>query len=114
MLTVDCVRACRAPIRYRERVGDTPLGLFQPFDAEPVVMSVWSSGSAYRVRAYSLSAAAVTRVLDASTLAAPEFLITPVGAIVVRTSERRNERSDRNDTRKVEWTITDGTFIKSR
>ena len=114
MLTIDCVKACRTSIPYRERIGDTPMGLFQPFDAEPVIMSVWSSGSAYRVRAYLLGPARTTRILNTSTLTAPEFLVTPTGAIVVRTSERRNERSDRNDTRKVEWTLIAGNFVRSR
>lgn len=112
LLTVDCVSGCATPLHYEDPQDDLPLGLFQPFDREPIVMSVWAGGSVYHVRAYRLTATKVERVLDIATRSAPSFRLAPDGAIQVGTTERRDERAGPLVIRNVTWTWRRGLFTR--
>lgn len=114
VLTIDCVAGCPRAVHFVEAYDDVPLGLVQPFDREPIVVAVGAGGSAYRVRAYRVTAAGVTRVLDASTLAAPTIGVSADGMIEVRTTERRDDRATKAEARVVTWTWRRGRFDRRR
>lgn len=112
-LTIDCVAGCTRKVHYVEAVGDTSLGLFQPFDAQPIVLSVWAGGSAYHVRGYRLTADGVTRVLDAATRSAPGVRVDQSGAIVVTTTERNETAAPNDAPTRIEWTLRGTSFVRS-
>ncbi len=111
VFSVDCVANCAARVRFEEAGEGYPLGLYQPSDSQPIVLSVWATGSAYRVRAHRLAAGGVTRVLDAATLGLPDIRVAANG-IEVRTTERRTERSARDAARTILWTWRGGRFVR--
>ncbi len=61
---VDCKSGCTAFSRYREDFIDTPLYLMQPRDGSDRTLTVWTTGSAYRIVVYRLDGAAIHKVLD--------------------------------------------------
>jgi len=111
-LTIECVKGCARPATLTDQAGDTPLGLFMPFDAVPVLMSTWSSGSAYRIRAYRLTSDGIVRVLDASSLAAPSVVVTREGRLEVLATERPTDGATRTAARSVTWVWQTDRFTK--
>ena len=112
-LAIDCIAKCTRPIRYREAVADVPLGVFQPFDAEPVVVSLWAGGSAYHVRAYRLAVDGVTRVLDTATRSAPTVGVDAAGAIAVTTTERQDDAGADAPLRTISWSWRGDRFVRA-
>lgn len=111
-LTIDCVDRCPRSSHFSELFDDTPLGLLQPFDREPIVVAIAAGGSVYHVRAYRLSATHTVRILDVATRAAPGFAVARDGAIVVTTTERSNDAASGHD-RRVTWTWRGARFERN-
>ncbi len=109
-LAIDCVDRCPGPPHFSEPFDDTPLGLFQPLDSEPLVVAVAAGGSTYHVRAYRLLATRVTRVLDVATRAAPGIAVAGDGAIVVTTTERAAGSAARDQA--VTWAWRGARFTR--
>ncbi|MCR5877738.1 hypothetical protein [Phenylobacterium sp. J367] len=88
-------------------VGDAPLGLFQLMDGDDLVYSTWASGSAYRVRVWSVRGGHLAQVLEASTRDRPEFVTGRDGAPEVRTTEADGGTQPR---RTVVWRYDGAAF----
>lgn len=112
VLSITCSIGCPAPLRYTEAV-DNVLGLFQLSDAEGLLLSTWATGSAYRVRAYRVTAGSVTKVLDASSLGTVG-LVPARGGLTIQTTERRTERSPRSRQQTVSWRWTGTRFVRQQ
>jgi len=83
---IECVSTCAQPIAFSETVGDAPMGLFSR-DQDDLVFSVWSGGSAYRVRVWQVSDAGVRKVAELSSRGRPDFLTDGAGRSAIRTYE---------------------------
>lgn len=70
-LQIACRHGCSAVPSYREDFVDRPLYLMQPKDGVDRVVSVWTTGSAYRIVAYRLGEAGVRKVLDRGSRTPP-------------------------------------------
>ena len=68
---IDCKSGCTAFSRYREDFIDTPLYLMQPKDGSDRTLTVWTTGSAYRIVVYRLGGAAIHKVLDRGSRTPP-------------------------------------------
>ncbi|RYG98662.1 MAG: hypothetical protein EON58_06450 [Alphaproteobacteria bacterium] len=108
-ISIDCIEGCEKAIHYRDTSGDTPLGLFSR-DADGLVFSVWSGGSAYRVLVWALSDDGVRKVSELSSRARPDFMSSSDGNPMIQTYEGN---SDTAPLRRVRWTFVDGHFLRS-
>ena len=85
-IRIKCVSACAEPIDFSEPIGDVPMGLFSR-DQDDLVFSLWSGGSAYRVRVWQVSDAGVRKVAELSSRGRPDFLTDGAGRSAIRTYE---------------------------
>lgn len=108
-LVVDCLRGCLPRTRYVESVPDNPISLFRLWDGDDLLLSVWSGGSTYRVRAWKVGARGVVPMLEASSRSRPDFLSATDGAPVVRTYEADSGVGPRTP---VTWEYRDGAFSR--
>ncbi len=111
-LSIVCARGCPTPVSLVEPHGEVPLTLLRRWDGGPLLYTLWASGSAYRVKVYALSAKAVASVLDVASLARPDFQSDARGDELVRTTERRTERSPPGEVRRVTWAWTGAKFVR--
>lgn len=107
---IDCVRHCPVQIRYSQDVGETPLGLFKPWDGDDLVYSTWAGGSAYWVRVWAVTSHGISQVLEVASRARPDFLATKDGVSVVRTYEAD---SGLQPLRPVTWRYQSGRFSRT-
>ncbi len=77
---------CARPIEFSEPVGDVPMGLFTR-GKDNLVFSLWSGGSAYRVRVYQVSDTGVRKVAELSSRGLPDVLTDNAGRPAIRTYE---------------------------
>ncbi len=77
---VDCKSGCTAFSPYREDFIDTPLYLMQPKDGSDRTLTVWTSGSAYRIVVYRLDGAAIHKVLDRGSRTPPAISLDGKGS----------------------------------
>lgn len=64
-LSIRCVEACKRSARpYREHVGASPTYVMLPKDGSTRFISVWTTGSAYRVMVYDVAGPNVVKVLE--------------------------------------------------
>ncbi|MFK3890507.1 hypothetical protein [Sphingomonas sp. NPDC079357] len=85
-IRIKCVSSCAQPIDFSEAIGDVPMGLFSR-DQDDLVFSLWSSGSAYRVRVWQVSDTGVRKVVELSSRGRPDFLTDGAGRSAIRTYE---------------------------
>jgi hypothetical protein len=85
-IRIRCVSACAQPIDFRESIADVPMGLFTR-DQDDLVFSLWSGGSAYRVRVWQVSDSGVRKVAELSSRGRPDFLTDNAGRPAIRTYE---------------------------
>ena len=111
VLRIVCRSGCAKPVVFEEPEGDSPISLFRRWDGGPLLYSLWSSGSAYRVKVFALTPGGVRTVLDAYTLDRPDFT-SRAGVEFVRTTERRTERSPPGDTRTAVYSWTGEAFTR--
>jgi hypothetical protein len=110
-LVIDCVRGCSGPIRYSQDISDTPIGLFKLWDGDNLVYSIWAGGSAYRVRAWSVSGHGVSQVLEASSRGRPDFLSGADGEPTIRTYEAEGGTQSRQPAL---WQYREGKFSRAQ
>ena len=108
-IAINCAGQCRAPTSYSETVGDTPLGLFSR-DQDDLILSLWSGGSAYRVRVWSIADGEVGKIAELSSRGRPEFLNAPDGGTMIRTFEAESGVAALHE---VNWTSSAGRFVRS-
>jgi len=108
-LVVDCVRGCIPRTRYVQDIEDTPISLFRLWDRDDLVFSVWSGGSAYRVRVWKLSKGGAVQLLEASSRARPDFVSASDGSVAVRTYEAESGVQAPNP---VTWEYRNGNFTR--
>lgn len=106
---IDCVAPCHRPVRYREAVGDSPVGLFVR-DTDDLLYSIWSGGSAYRIRVWAMTDHAVRPVAVLSSRGWPEFLSDGQGRPVIRTVDGDKGGNPRP---KSVWTYMRGRFTRT-
>ncbi|WP_267389734.1 hypothetical protein [Sphingomonas sp. GC_Shp_3] len=85
-IRIACVSTCAQPIDFSEPIGDVPMGLFSR-NQDDLVFSLWSGGSAYRVRVWQVSDAGVRKVAELSSRGRPDFLTDSTGRSAIRTYE---------------------------
>lgn len=85
-IRIRCVAACDLPIDFHEPIDDVPMGLFTR-DQDELVFSLWSGGSAYRVRIWQVGDRAVRKVAELSSRGRPDFLTDEAGRAAIRTYE---------------------------
>jgi hypothetical protein len=73
-LEIDCIATCPHPVHYAEKIGDYPLSVFRFWDDSDQFITIWVAGSAYVVRIYRIDKQGVTKVLEAGTKSAPQFV----------------------------------------
>ena len=95
-VAVDCVKDCRRPVHFRQRVDGSPMGLFQRCDCDNLIYSVWSGGTAYQVRVWSVDDSGVQFVFERVTRGWPDFHTDRSGHQVIRTWERPNDAKGRD------------------
>jgi len=100
-LVIRCESGCPAPVEYAEEVGDVPLGLFQLWDGDGLLLSTWAAASVYVVRAHLLTPRGVRPVLEAASRGAPALALDGRGRMTVTTSERLG--GARDGLRTVVW-----------
>lgn len=108
-IAIDCTGQCSVPASYSETVDDVPLGLFSR-DQDDLILSLWSGGSAYRVRVWSIADGQVRKVAELSSRGRPEFLTAPGGGILIRTYEAESGVTAQH---RVDWTLAGGRFVRS-
>ena len=113
-LRIACRSGCAEPVAFVEDEGDPPLSLFRRWDGGPLLYSLWATGSAYHVKVFALGTSGVRTVLDAYSLSRPDFTSLAGGVEAVRTTERRTERSTRDDQRTVTYAWEGGRFERKR
>jgi hypothetical protein len=69
---IDCA-SCQRKVAYEEDTLDYPISIYRPSDSSSLFFSIWSTGSALRVRAFDLSNGSVKSVLDVGTKNAPQI-----------------------------------------
>ncbi len=114
-ITVDCVEDCRRPVHFSQEIDDNPMGLFQRCDCDDLVYSVWSGGSAYRVRVWSVNGDGVKLVFERSTRGWPDFQTDRSGRQVIRTWERSEDAEGRENSLKLKpvlWRLDHGRFLR--
>ncbi|MGI4942814.1 MAG: hypothetical protein ACRYHQ_20000 [Janthinobacterium lividum] len=74
-LLIRCESGCPAPVEHAEDIGDVPLGLFQLWDGDGLLLSTWAAASVYVVRAHLLTPRGVRSVLEAASRGAPAFAL---------------------------------------
>lgn len=108
-IAIHCTGQCSNPASYSETVGDTPQGLFSR-DQDDLILSLWSGGSAYRVRVWSIADGKIRKIAELSSRARPEFLNAPDGGTMIRTYEAESGIAALHG---VDWTFTAGRFARS-
>ena len=88
-----------------------PLGLFQIWDGDGLLISTWAAASVYIVRVHLLTPQAVHPVLEAASRGAPAFALDAHGRMTVTTTERL--AGPRDGLREVIWRW-DGTRFHRR
>ena len=83
-LEVTCKPGCAGWSAYREDFIDRPLYLMQPKDGADRVVSVWLTGSAYRIVVYRLDEAGVHKVLDRGSRTPPAMSFDDRGREALR------------------------------
>lgn len=83
-LMVACKRGCADGSVYREDFIDAPLYLMQPKDGADRLVSVWVTGSAYRIVVYRLGEAGVEKVLDRGSRMPPAVSFDETGREALR------------------------------
>lgn len=73
-LQIACRPGCSGAPSYHEDFADEPLYLMRPKDGADRVISVWVTGSAYRIVVYRLGEAGVQKVLDRGSRTPPAIL----------------------------------------
>ncbi|WP_338665330.1 hypothetical protein VQH23_09175 [Pararoseomonas sp. SCSIO 73927] len=100
-LVIRCESGCPAPVEHAESFGDVPLGLFQLWDGDGLLLSTWAATSVYVVRAHLLTPRGVRPVLEATSRGAPGVALDGRGRMTVTTSERLG--GARDGLRTVAW-----------
>ena len=90
-LNIVCSSGCTKESVLVSSFDDEPLGLFRLMDANNVVYFTSSSGSSYQIRAYELTPSRITKILDVSSLGAPEVK-TQDGLETVRITRRVSQK----------------------
>lgn len=72
---------------FRAETVDNLVSVFRLSDEESLIYSLWTTGSAYRVRVFSISQAKVLEVLDAGSKQAPMFVRDQSGQPIILLSE---------------------------
>ena len=81
-LVIRCESGCPAPVVHAEDVGEVPLGLFQLWDGDGLLLSTWAAASVYVVRAHLLSPRGVRPVLEAASRGAPALALDGQDGVV--------------------------------
>ena len=110
-LAIDCIAACRHALHYREAIDDLPLGVWRFGDGGNLVFTSWVGGSAYRVRVYAVRARGVEKVLDTSSLGAPEVGMSRGGEILVATTARGDREPPASAPHRVTWLWRGKRFV---
>ena len=108
-LIIRCEDGCPGSVEHAEDVGQIPLGLFQIWDGDGLLMSTWAAASVYVVRAHLLTPQGVRPVLEAASRSAPGFALDNRGRMTVTTTERRG--GPRDGLRTIAWRW-DGTRFR--
>lgn len=109
-LVIHCESGCSGPVEHEEVPGDIPLGLFQLWDGDGLLLSIWATASAYIVRAHLLTPGGVRPVLQAASRTAPALALDRRGRMTVTTTERTG--GWRDPLRAVAWRW-DGAHFRS-
>lgn len=83
VLTIHCIANCKYAASYQEDVDDSPIAAFRLWDGSPDLITIWSGGSAYRVRIYHVGEHGIEKVLEKGTKSAPQFGVAADGSTVV-------------------------------
>lgn len=108
-LVIRCESGCPGPVEHAEEVGHVPLGLFQIWDGDGLLLSTWAAASVYVVRVHLLTPGSVRPVLEAASRTAPAFALDGRGRMTVTTTERIG--GPRDPLRTVAWRW-DGTRFR--
>ena len=109
-LTIRCESGCARPVTHEEAVPNTPLGLFQIWDGDGLLLSTWTAASVYVVRVHLLTPTGVRRVLETGSRGAPGFALDTGGRMTITTSERTGGPAD--PLRVVTWTWDGARFLR--
>lgn len=110
-LVIHCERGCPGAVEFAEVIGNVPLGLFQIWDGDGLLISTWAAASVYVVRVHHLTPLGVNPVLEAASRGAPAFALDGQGRMTVTVSERLG--GPRDGLRTVVWRW-DGTRFRRR
>lgn len=79
---IDCM-SCQKKVAYKEDTLDYPISIYRPSDSSSLFFSIWSTGSALRIRAFDLSNGIARSVLDVGTRNAPQIFRDKDGKWIV-------------------------------
>lgn len=111
-LVICCERGCPGPVEHAEEVGNVPLGLFQLWDGDGLLLSTWAAASVYVVRAHLLTPEGVHPVLEVASRTAPALALDGRGRMTVTTTERMG--GPRDPLRTLVWRWDGARFRSGR
>jgi hypothetical protein len=110
-LNIVCQKGCSGKVEFSERIDDFPLGLFRLSDVDDIMVTTWVSGSAYKVRVYSMSNKEIKKVLDVNSISTPTVTTDTRGhAMIVTFASRASGRG--HSAQKI-WRWRGGTFVSA-
>lgn len=78
-LKISCESECTESVAYQEATIDNPVYLMVPRDGLDRVVTLWTTGSAYRVKVYSLDGISIKKVLEAGSKFPPDISVDDQG-----------------------------------
>lgn len=93
---IRCESGYPIPVERAEEVEEVPLGLFQLWDGDGLLLSTWAAASVYVFRAHLLTPRGVRPVLEAASRGAPGCALDGRGS-----DDRDNERTPRRPARRA-------------
>lgn len=98
---IRCESGYPTPVERAEEVEKVPLGLFQLWDGDGLLLSTRAAASVYVVRAHLLTPRGVRPVLEAASRGAPGCALDGLRRMTVTTSEHLG--GPRDGLRMVVW-----------
>lgn len=78
-LTIRCMDGCEHLADYTEETINNPVYVMPPRDGVDRIVSLWTTGSAYRIVIYRLLSSGVTKLVSVGSSSAPEITFDSAG-----------------------------------
>ncbi len=79
VLSFNIIEGAKIKIVSKIESLDAPVSIFRLSDQSPRVVTLWTTGSAYRIRVFQISGISIREVLDVGSRSSPQLVRLPSG-----------------------------------